>query len=545
MKTDRFNDSIRRKLERIRPDFTEKDWGRMQATLLQHATPPPSGPSSVFQPVTTSLWSARPWLMAAATVSAVVLVSFAAWQRAQINQLQQTVSQLNRQTVARPRQTTPGTIAANTVVQPSADPRQTGRPAETSPSPVSPSPGRVATTTRPDPMYVTRYGAVPAQPATTTRERTAQRSAVKANRSPSANPIDHLEQADRAPVIADAQPQQRQLAGTATTTLPNDARVDQVVSVDKKTTTQPTQSRLETTVAGRRKRVSSSSAGATAYPADGDSRVPAVSDGTINKTVRDGSGAVRPSATYDALATNRPMTMETIDWSKALAHRARQMRPVRTTTVGGEAAPASQPARQAAVGVRVGVGTEVSRNVLSGSVLTELLIGNHLTLGVGLGMGSFAGGTFLTDEQFDQHTHKPGKFRRDYIPGRGIDPRSDILNIGTHTERLLIPLTVGYRIPVSQSFSLLPSVGTTLNLQSKELVTFTFRQPLRSYETASNEYDRPVNLLNSLTFGAGIEWKRTHWVAQAGPVLTVPTRTDAHWQEDMSIGLRARVFYQF
>ncbi|MVM37454.1 hypothetical protein GO730_07195 [Spirosoma sp. HMF3257] len=95
MKTDRFSDIIRRKLESIRPEFTEKDWTRMQATL-QQAGPPQPGSAGTGHPFGGSVWSTHPWLMAAASVGTVALVSFSIWQRSEINQLRQTIGQLKQ-----------------------------------------------------------------------------------------------------------------------------------------------------------------------------------------------------------------------------------------------------------------------------------------------------------------------------------------------------------------------------------------------------------------------------------------------------------------
>ena len=236
--------------------------------------------------------------------------------------------------------------------------------------------------------------------------------------------------------------------------------------------------------------------------------------------------------------------MATKDWSKSLAYRARALHPVQTTVVGGAAAPespASQSVRQVAIGFRVGVGMDVSQNLLSGSVLTELVVGNHLTLGVGLGKASFAGGTFLTDHDFDRDMHRD--FRHNYA--RGLDPHNDIINIGIRTERVQLPISLGYRIPVSQTVSLVPSVGTILNLQSTQFVNFFYHEPFKGYEETHHREDVAVNLVSNLTFGANVEWKRRHWVGQVGPLLTVPILADANWQQVPSIGLRARAFYQF
>lgn len=566
MKTDRFSDSIRRKLESIRPDFSEKDWQRMQATL-QRATPLPSDAPPAPQPGAGSAWSAQPWLMAAAALSTVVLVSLAIYQRNQISDLRQTVRQLSRpRTTTQPRQAT----TPNAVALPSAD--QAARRGGPAAEPLNESDDRSAgpatgnrTDSRPDTVYITRYVTTPTQPTSSAPGRVAQRLAD----APAGLRVDY---SGPGRSLADAQPQQRRVTRLAATKQGDDVADNTlpIANGTTKATTKATVSRLESKnsparrtdekTAMRSKNTRESDVNVpggrqqppatevAANPASGERPATAVPTGLADAGV--------PSETGQPVATNalttRPVTMNSLNWSESLARQARRMRPVRTTTVGGQEAPVNQPASQpvrVTFGFRLGAGGELSRNVRSGSLLTELLIGKDLTLGVGLGMASFAGGTFLTPEKFDERKgreHKPGGFKREYVYSRRINPLSDITNIGMHTTRVQLPISLGYRIPVGQTLSLLPSVGTTLGMRSREFVTFTYREPFGTYEEAKLlPIFRATDLFNNLTFGANVEWQRSHWVWQAGPVLTVPTVADANWQQSASVGLRARVFYQF
>lgn len=579
MSTDRFSDSIRRKLESIRPDFSEKDWKRMQATL-QQATPPPSS-APTGHPFAVSRWSARPWLMAAAAVSLVVLVSYAAWQGTKISDLRRTVSQLRQQQTTRPRRASPETTVPNAV--PLSLDTQATRRGEPSANPLDQPANRSAepaTVRRPDTVYITRYVPVPAQPAYSAPDRTTQRQADAPDASAMAR-------TDRSQPATGAQPQQQKVVSSASDqrnavagpTLPatsgsttdgaekassavtdalngatNDLKntAGNRTELSKSSTRRrneriamPSGTQSDNAAFGRGKRPSAPAS--TNDDRTTGNRLPTAASDNSTGVIIPAEGAANPSATMAALTT-RPLTTPVIDWNQALARQSGRMRPARTVIVGGQEAtvsqPTSQPANPIAFGFRIGAGGEVSRTVQSGAVLTELLIGRHLTLGVGVGTASFAGGTFPTDIDFDQR--KPNKFKPfKHNYARGIDPRSKILNIETHTVRVQIPVSLGYRIPMSRTLSLLPSVGTTLGFQSKELVTFTYRQPLRDDQTISRTIVRPENLLHNLIFGAGVEWKRNHWVGQAGPVLTIPTVADANWQESASLGLRARLFYQF
>jgi hypothetical protein len=186
MKTDRFSDSIRRKLESIRPDFSEKDWARMQATL-QQATPVPAPDSpAIHQPFSgaTSVWSSQPWLMAAAAVSTAVLISVAVWQRTQINDLR---SQLSAKQPATSVQPAPlPTVADAPAITVNEQTSPSAMPASGKASPLAKQTESAAT--RPDTVYITRYVAVPT-PSGPAQNRIARRSANDFNEGV-ANPTD-------------------------------------------------------------------------------------------------------------------------------------------------------------------------------------------------------------------------------------------------------------------------------------------------------------------------------------------------------------------
>lgn len=565
----------------------------MQASL-QQATPTPStGSPTAHQPFAGSAWSAQPWLMAAAAVSTAVLISVAVWQRSQINDLR---SQLSAK---QPTQTIHPTPPATETDAPTAS--VNGR---TSPS-VDGSPGQTsrlaergeATAHRTDTVFITRYVTIPA-PGSSSQNRTAQRSANGLNdesvdrperNQPLASgddqqrsvtrptsPVRNNDVSNTLPLLEPArnrrnepaepvtQPDRRvatvdqpndiaeesirttipSATGMATETYSRPATESRSIRRANERNTRLSRSSRPGRIAGRDDRSSTTDPyiGSTGSVASGSP-----SDAFIGTKDAAGTDAAagQPTVAYEAV-TSRPLTLGTIDWKTPLAYRARRMRPARTTVVGGTAAPAaeatSQPVEQVAIGFRLGAGVEVMSKLISGSALGELLVGNHLRISTGLGLASFAGGKFGSDDEFNKNNRQ--NFRRDYV--RGIDPRNQLLNIGIHTEIVQVPLNFGYRIPLNKSFGLLPSVGTTFNLQSREHVTFEYRPPFyRSTETVSSQISRPIDLVNSLSLGTGLEWNRNHWVAQAGPVMVLSRKSTVNWQDGTSFGLRARVFYQF
>lgn len=562
----------------------------MQASL-QQATPPPSSSSpTAHQPFSGSAWSTQPWLMAAAAVSTVVLISVAVWQRSQIAQLRQTVSQLTRPQTTQPLPTSPDALPFPGSQATNGQPEAVAGPLKESASRSQNTPNQ------PDTVYVTRYVTVPDRlPQTAAGERSLNRRDERDMPVPEQNRSLADQQQKRATRstrpdqdtdVASTELPDKENTATEPAAKPDVARVPnrrsetaETVSdeagklstpsepVTNETSRMPvSKSRsarrlnekegrpLKSTpldgVASRRKRgpTAGSDLNLDGQVTSGTTTNPNRATDEPAPEVPSDATTGLPAATYE-LTTSRPVTMGRVDWDRALAVRARRMRPARTAVVSGIAPtvtrvePESQPASKVALGFRLGAGMEVTKAVLSGDIRGELLIGSHFTLGAGLGMARYEGGTFRNEIEFNHDNRRD--FRRDFASVLDRRPIKNIKDISTHTERLQVPLTLGYRIPVSKTLSVLPSIGTTLNLQSREMIAFTHFEPFLGFAETTGLISRPVALLNSFTLGAGIEWHHRHWVAQAGPMLAIAATRDFHWQQGKSAGLRARLFYQF
>lgn len=560
MKTDRFSDIIRRKLESIRPEFSEKDWTRMQASL-QTGIPQPGTPSAGI-PFTGSLWTAKPWLMAAATVSAVVLVGYGFWQHTEINHLRQTIGQLSRkakqQTTA--NQQPPAVSGIDTVATtPLAESHsQAGR--EAFPTSVTP---QVIYQRERDTVYITRYVSVPARSHAVPPEN--ERSTDPSNRL-----MDQRYAATERRSEAITQPDQSDnlLNNPKTNAYGEPSTSSSVTNKNAANSSETGNRYLDRRSKGRR------SSGQYAYnqPTKGNYASPDQRTLPTNSAPTTGwshdkglinavpasteSGVVDPaeaatSANYEPIDLPAIAT-PTINWAGQLAQRARRMRPARTTVVSGaveQTAPENQPTERMAGRFRAGLGGDLASKVLSAGVFAEVLLGpkKNWSISVGLSQASYDG-KFANDYDFDERMKR--NFRKEFA----IDPRREIYNIDTRTTRIQVPVNIGYRVSLNQALALSPSVGTLLNLSSSEHATFFCPAfiPKRGFDEFNSSTPRPVDLITSVVFGAGLEWQSRHWVFQGSPVLTLPLQTSplpmqpgSNWQTEATVGLRARVLYQF
>lgn len=549
MKTDRFTDIIRRKLESIRPEFTDNDWARMQSTLNDANLPQPNTPN-VHQPFPGGLWSGQPWLLAAASISTVALIALGVWQRREINQLRQTIGQLQTPAIHQP---VPTPSIAESKGEPHFDVAQSPKVLGVEPPGITSSANRnESQATRPDTVYITRYVATPSRsnPQTRPKEHLSHQWALSddqqsATEMPTAPSI-----ARRSANLPDNQPIESHDASSTSPAVVNNTYSESTTaskSAVRSVRQKGLQNRIAGTSAPKRSRK------ASLNPVGNDDVVNANSVSQSERSV----AATQPSANYN-LVTHRPLVLPKKNWTISLAQRARRMQPARPTVVTAESAqePESQPVKSMATRFRVGASGEVASRLWSVGVYTELLVGKHLTVGVGLNEATYLN-RFITEDDFNGRTQRD--FRKEF--GRGINAWGDILNIDTRQVRLQLPINLGYRIPLNQSLALLTSAGTFLNLTSAENVTFYCRppqfppmqpQPQSGFTEVEASRSQSVALINSLSLGAGIEWQRGHWALQATPVLTIPTQTDPkvkqidlNWQQNVTAGLRARLMYQF
>ncbi|GAB2543674.1 hypothetical protein [Spirosoma aerophilum] len=559
MKTDRFSDIIRRKLESIRPEFSEKDWTRMQASL-QTGIPQPATPPS-GNPFSGGLWTAKPWLLAAATISAIVLVSYGYWQHQEINQLRQTIGELKKHPTPQ-RTTEPATPLTTeretlSLAQPANIPTQpdTKQPLAEQSESATTTDIRAGKRGQRDTVFITRYVAVPTKSPGIPPEEisSAERlRTVPEQRYSNNNRVKN----------STAQPDQSDNLTSNPTTNAYGEPSTPINAVHENTGNSSVVNTKSNRRSTRERRQQGDFVMETRQ-AKGRRDAPLNVYGKPENTAADGVANLTPSTTESTvpnkssiatnfeLIKNTPLTIPNTNWNGMLAQRARRMRPARTTVVAGaepEKAPESQPVVRLSSRFRVGVGGEVASRLLSAGVFTELLLGKHWMVGVGISQATHTGDRFVNEFDFDERTRR--NFRKEFA--RDIDPRRPIANIDTRTHRIQIPVALGYRISLNRSLMFVPTVGTYLNLASTENATYYCPGiiPQRVYEEITSTGRRPVDLINSLALSTGLEWQGGHWVIQGSPVLTMPVRTslslpDPNWQRSATVGLRARLLYQF
>ena len=581
MKTDEFSDAIRRKLDSVSPPFQEKKWAQFQHYMHRAGFPP-----SVWQ-------SPRQWwqpVLSAATVAGLVVA--AAWQyqanktlnqhvqtltqsierleRAQTS-LQQSVRQLSH-TNARPdtvyvvqQQDRTGASAlvyrseppqlAQRLVQPDRAVESVQTPDELPPATAQPPlAGQTALSSvqrAQRAVAATRYAQPRLAPDRTTLadDRTGRLTPDVANSMPNKlnnSSIDNPDPVPRA-TEAPASPTETRLARGQRT---GEATVTGSVN---QSTRQPKSTNVQSAYANTR--YSPSSAQPT--PSDQSTR-------SLTDTYAAPDGADRPvaSVTIEPVPQAVPQTIQTLtpvgislDQEALASSWANRLRRVRYRSpyapLATVAAPENRPT-PSAIQWRLGVGGDVGTVQSAWSVNTEVVRG-HWTLSAGIGQGIWQGDAFQTEAQFAEKTRRnfhnqyPGEAPTQPTPGT---PRT-VIDISRSGRSVLVPLQLGYRLAVGKQVQLTPFVGLNLSLNPSETIHFDYERPfLRPPRNDDDQpqrlsVNRPMDWYSSWTVGFSAERQWGHFVGQLSPFAAVPMAMAAPSLNTASVGLRARVYYQF
>jgi len=509
MKTDKFSDAVRRKLESMEPAYRERDWDRLQHYLRANG---------VLSAGTAAIHWLWPTAAAATVVSLLVTVG---WQYRTNQELRETVRTLKQAQVA----------------------QAPTQPAETITD--TPAPAVVRT----DTVYITRYVQVPA-PAQPQEEQLADRP-TGSERLADAPIEEGVTSEPLAGEASETRATERTKTGTgrggvrpglrsgegATRATGPDGKSGTGLAERYEFRQRPGSTRLnqplekpEGSSGGR----SFGNRSGTANPGSGQYA------GAGSSIGRSGSGAGTEAAGLQWLSlTQRGPEPDPAYFMARIDRRARRIRsliPVKEASV--------QPVIQEEdpeVKFRLGIGVEAGSPQWSLGLNSEILAGSHLVLGIGLNRQVLNSGQFLTDIQFNQRTRRD--FRRDYAAG--LDPRHEIMDIRRRTQLVQVPITLGYRIRLQDKLTLTPTVGTNLVLQAREFITFTSRTGPVDFLRRELVFNRPATWYMATSTGLMLERQQKNWVIQGGPYVNFAWQKTPNGTTARGVGARVRVLYQF
>lgn len=588
MKTDPFDDAIRRKLEGINPSFQDKNWTQFQRFMGSQGFPP-----SLWQ--TPARWL-QPTLMAAAVAGMVITT---VWQYRTTQSLTEHVQTLTK-TVERMEQNQlrlQQSVTAKANVPTRIDTVYLTRSA--------PSGTQLARAT--DPTSIDSYGTRSA------RQRVTDAMAISGEAVASAprvrtGPSGEQQRVGRSvsrqfqrPSLTD-----QLIGGTSADATDGmiasrpEAANDQLATArSQSVTTQRValagrSGAMTNPAAGNQSPYTAAPAGTIPIPPESGRTVSRRSDQTANQQAdrqftdyqlnkstntlprsNDPTlysppviSQVRPSETVDpavtalgTLATVQPLRSLPLSaptealaesWQRHL-RRVRYRSPYMTSTgpavAAVEAKAPAQHTTPSPVTFRLGVGGEIGTAQSGLGVYAEVIVANRWTIGTGLSQINWAGDEYSTEQLFMAKTKRD--FRKDYpgsappIPVGPGQPRR-VMDINRSGQSLVVPLQLGYRIGLGNNYVLTPSLGLNIGLTPHETVTYGYeyygaRDGVREALTVQ----RPPLWYSNWVAGISAERQWGRITGQLSTVVLAPLANTDACLNSASLGLRGRLFYRF
>lgn len=190
---------------------------------------------------------------------------------------------------------------------------------------------------------------------------------------------------------------------------------------------------------------------------------------------------------------------------------------------------------------RIGLGASVSAGYFSPNLTTELFVGKRVSISTGLTINYFESNKYFTDEQFFKKNRRD--FRETYAPK--APPVFEILNISERSYVVQIPVRLNYYQPIASGFWLLGSVGTDLDIYGSKRVSFDLRESRSEFKEVINAANLPVVLLNNLVLSAGVEKRLGNFGLQLSPYWVVNINKKPYRQNIGGFGGQLRLLYRF
>lgn len=191
--------------------------------------------------------------------------------------------------------------------------------------------------------------------------------------------------------------------------------------------------------------------------------------------------------------------------------------------------------------VRAGIGAGLSAGYVVPNFTAELFVGKRISVSSGLRISYFSTEKYFTDEQFFKRRQED--FRKMHAPK--APPTQEILNISERVHLVQIPVRLNYYQPLRSGFWLVGAVGTNLDIYGSKRVKFDLRANRSEFEQVVNIDKFPIVPLNNITFSIGLEKRFGRVVIQASPYWILQTQRLPYKMKSNNFGSDFKLLYQF
>jgi hypothetical protein len=170
----------------------------------------------------------------------------------------------------------------------------------------------------------------------------------------------------------------------------------------------------------------------------------------------------------------------------------------------------------------------------------EFLVGRHWAVQAGLSWHRLPNQRFYNEKIFRDNMRED--FRQHHA--KRLPQNFDIINITTQTTLLRIPLGITYRGEMGNNFTYMIGTGTNLNLRAQQHLTYDFRLPNRDYGQQNVMRYVHIPVINNIQFSAGIEKRWSPIVLQTSSFLESRLKTFPFLKDRTNVGFQIKVLYE-
>lgn len=203
--------------------------------------------------------------------------------------------------------------------------------------------------------------------------------------------------------------------------------------------------------------------------------------------------------------------------------------------------------------VRTGLTTGASRGTLSYGINAELFLDQRISLSTGVYEMQHLSEAYITTVKYNNAKHFD--FNEKYK--NKLPPTQEVLNIKEKTELLVLPVHLNYSHPVSDGLRLVASLGTELDLKGNTTINFNYRErtlfpgpfqnpqggKMGDYESGSIYSSVEKKVFNNVYLGIGAEKQIGKFAFQAKAFDNFLVK-DVNYRKNNRLGAELSVFYR-
>lgn len=190
---------------------------------------------------------------------------------------------------------------------------------------------------------------------------------------------------------------------------------------------------------------------------------------------------------------------------------------------------------------RVGLGVEMADEYGGMNILTDILVSKRWSITTGIGFSTFFDDKDFDDEdEFRKDTKKD--FRKEYQSR--IDDNSQINDIHINQALIKIPLYINYRLPLPKNFTVLFTAGSNFDVYSRQFISYNHQSLFKDdyHNRFSIKGNAPV--FNNLLISTGIEKRWQKYSIQLSPYFITQVKPILYQKENWQIGIKLNGFYR-